>query len=265
MSTHTATHNTRDARHHVTAAQRRLRRAIDALQAAGKAAPQDAIALLSDLDAAAGALSQPAIVISIEPAPNGPWGKLADAAIEFQAGPLQGSKLIGFGIWTRRTGGGRNVTFPARTYQVNGERRSYALLRPNLADSSSQDGTQMQIRDLILDAYQRHDDQPISTAPSRWSYDADRRPLSQDTTSQDAPTAQPAESTSADTTQPTDDPALETSAQPIARTWTAKHESSISAADLQEAQTSAAPDPGVLMRAAQYTPQAPKAPRPRRF
>lgn len=41
-----------------------------------------------------------------------------------------GLKLIGFGIWERRGGAGRNVTFPARKYAVNGERRSFALLRP---------------------------------------------------------------------------------------------------------------------------------------
>jgi hypothetical protein len=39
-------------------------------------------------------------------------------------------KLIGFSIWERRTTAGRNVTFPARQYSVNGERRSFALLRP---------------------------------------------------------------------------------------------------------------------------------------
>src|SRR5438876_8511744 len=44
--------------------------------------------------------------------------------------PLAGLKLIGFSIWERRGGSGRNVTFPARQYAVNGERRSFALLRP---------------------------------------------------------------------------------------------------------------------------------------
>ena len=63
------------------------------------------------------------------------------------ANPLAGLKLIGFGIWERRTGG-RNVTFPARQYSVNGERRSFALLRP-IADATAQE----RIRDLILDAY----------------------------------------------------------------------------------------------------------------
>ena len=65
---------------------------------------------------------------------NTPPGKLADAELHFQDGPLDGLKLIGFGIWERRTGSGRNVTFPARQYSVNGERRSFALLRP-IADA----------------------------------------------------------------------------------------------------------------------------------
>ena len=59
-----------------------------------------------------------------------PPGKLADAELYFTEGHLAGLKLIGFGIWERRTGAGRNVTFPARSYAVNGERRSFALLRP---------------------------------------------------------------------------------------------------------------------------------------
>jgi hypothetical protein len=50
-----------------------------------------------------------------------PPGKLADAELHFQSGSLEGLKLIGFAIWERRTGGGRNVTFPARQYSVNGE------------------------------------------------------------------------------------------------------------------------------------------------
>ena len=54
-----------------------------------------------------------------------PPGKLADAELHFTDGPLAGLKLIGFGIWERRGAGtnGRNVTFPARQYSVNGERR----------------------------------------------------------------------------------------------------------------------------------------------
>ena len=78
-----------------------------------------------------------------------PPGKLADAELHFTEGVLAGLKLIGFGVWERRGGGGgRNVTFPARQYSVNGERRSFALLRP-IADATAQD----RIRELILEAY----------------------------------------------------------------------------------------------------------------
>jgi hypothetical protein len=59
-----------------------------------------------------------------------PPGKLADAELHFSDGPLAGLKLIGFAVWERRSGSGQNVTFPARQYSVNGERRSFALLRP---------------------------------------------------------------------------------------------------------------------------------------
>jgi hypothetical protein len=81
-----------------------------------------------------------------------PPGKLADAELHFTAGPLEGLKLIGFGVWERRSGSGRNVTFPARQYSVNGERRSFALLRP-IADTTSQD----RVRDIILQAYAEHE------------------------------------------------------------------------------------------------------------
>jgi len=60
-----------------------------------------------------------------------PPGKLADAELHFNGdSPLAGLKQIGFAIWERRGGAGRNVTFPARQYAVNGERRSFELLRP---------------------------------------------------------------------------------------------------------------------------------------
>jgi len=80
-----------------------------------------------------------------------PPGKLADAELHFSGGPLDGLKLIGFGVWERKSGG-RNVTFPARQYSVNGERRSFALLRP-MVDATSQD----RLRDLILEAYKEHE------------------------------------------------------------------------------------------------------------
>ena len=84
---------------------------------------------------------------------NNPPGKLADAELHFTEGVLEGLKLIGFGVWERRTGGGRNVTFPARQYVVNGERRSFSLLRP-IADATAQD----RIREAILEAYAEYEE-----------------------------------------------------------------------------------------------------------
>lgn len=89
------------------------------------------------------------MVVKITPNEKGnPPGKLADAELHFEDGVLEGLKLIGFGIWERKTGGSRNVTFPARQYTMNGERRSYALLRPILDPAS-----QGKVRDLVLQAY----------------------------------------------------------------------------------------------------------------
>jgi hypothetical protein len=92
--------------------------------------------------------------MTIKFTPNGkgaPAGKLADAELHFSGGPLDGLKLVGFAVWERKTGG-RNMTVPARQYSVNGERRSYALLRP-IADQASQD----RLRDLVLEAYKEHE------------------------------------------------------------------------------------------------------------
>jgi len=78
-----------------------------------------------------------------------PTGKLADAEVHFTDGELEGLRLLGFAVWERRNGPGRNVTFPARTYSVNGERRSFALLRPATDSNASQN----RVRDLVLQAY----------------------------------------------------------------------------------------------------------------
>jgi hypothetical protein len=95
------------------------------------------------------------MTVRITPNEKGnPPGKLAEAELHFSEGPLEGLKLIGFSIWERRTGGGRNVTFPARQYAVNGERRSFALLRP-IVDAKAQD----KLRELILDAFQDFEEQ----------------------------------------------------------------------------------------------------------
>jgi hypothetical protein len=93
------------------------------------------------------------LVVKITPNDRqSPAGKLADAELHFTGGELDGLKLIGFSVWERRGGGGRNVTFPARQYAVNGERRSFALLRP-IVDTSAQN----RVRELVLEAYAEYE------------------------------------------------------------------------------------------------------------
>jgi hypothetical protein len=97
----------------------------------------------------------PTATLTVKITPNdkgNPPGKLADAELHFTDGVLGGLKLIGFAIWERRGGTGRNVTFPARQYAVNGERRSFALLRP-IVDTTAQHA----VRDLILSAYAEYE------------------------------------------------------------------------------------------------------------
>jgi hypothetical protein len=92
-------------------------------------------------------------VVSVKIIPNekgSPPGKLADAEVIFEAeaGPLSGMRLLGFAVWEGRNGD-KNVTFPVRQFSVNGNRRSFVLLRPSTEDRSAQNG----IRKCILDAY----------------------------------------------------------------------------------------------------------------
>jgi hypothetical protein len=77
-----------------------------------------------------------------------PPNKLADAELLFEEGVLTGLRLTGFAIWQSRAGRSRTVTFPARSYYVRGEKRTYALLRP-MSDNGNVD----LVRRLILDSY----------------------------------------------------------------------------------------------------------------
>ena len=100
------------------------------------------------------------MLVKITPNDKGsPVGKLADAELHFTEGPLAGLKLLGFAVWERRNGSGRNVTFPARQYSVNGERRSFALLRPT-ADAAGQE----RVRDLVLQAYAEYEETATEAA-----------------------------------------------------------------------------------------------------
>jgi hypothetical protein len=82
-----------------------------------------------------------------------PTRKARRRQLHFGEGVLAGLKLIGFSIWERRGGTGRNVTFPARQYAINGERRSFALLRP-IVGTTTQDA----LRELILEAYVEYEE-----------------------------------------------------------------------------------------------------------
>jgi hypothetical protein len=83
-----------------------------------------------------------------------PPGKLADCELQWAEGPLSGLKLIGFSVWERRGGNGRMVTFPARSYSVSGERRSFALLRPIVSAADSD-----RLQALILAGYAEYEQQ----------------------------------------------------------------------------------------------------------
>ena len=87
-----------------------------------------------------------------------PAGKLADVELHFDEGPLAGLKLVGFGVWERRNAAGRGVTLPARQFAVQGERRTFLLIRP-IGEGDSTDG----LREHILRAYADETDPAEST------------------------------------------------------------------------------------------------------
>ena len=100
------------------------------------------------------------MTVKITPNDKGnPPGKLAEAEIHFEDGTFEGLKLVGFAVWERRNGNGRSVTFPARQYTVNGERRSFALLRP-IVDATAHG----KLRELILGAFQEYEERAALTS-----------------------------------------------------------------------------------------------------
>ena len=88
------------------------------------------------------------IVVTLS-GPGAPAGKLADAEIHFTEGILAGLKLVGFTVWDARDGDNPGVTFPARQYRVNGERRHYSLLRVKNSEFEAAD----KLRQEIVEAY----------------------------------------------------------------------------------------------------------------
>jgi hypothetical protein len=93
-----------------------------------------------------------AVAIKVLPADReAPAGKLADIELHFTAGALEGLRLLGFTVWEGRDGKGPSVSLPSRQYVVNGERRSFTLLRP-----SGDRPAHNTLRDMLLDVFAGH-------------------------------------------------------------------------------------------------------------
>ena len=63
-------------------------------------------------------------------------------------------------IWRRRDGRGYSVTFPARPFNVNGDKTNFALLRA-IDDPKAQN----HVRELVIRAYAEHE-QHVAEAAS---------------------------------------------------------------------------------------------------
>lgn len=83
----------------------------------------------------------------IENTTGHPADKLADAEVHFTRGQLAGLKLVGFGIWRSDPDRDVHVSFPGRAYSVNGERRSFQLLRPRTDDEEPRNALVERIRE----------------------------------------------------------------------------------------------------------------------
>lgn len=93
-----------------------------------------------------------------------PAGKLAEVELRWTAGTLEGMKLAGFALWEARTGNRLNVTMPARVYSVNGERRSFALLRT--VDPAANE-PHARVKALVLEAWEMHQERIHRTRPQQ--------------------------------------------------------------------------------------------------
>ena len=92
------------------------------------------------------------VAINVLPADDAaPAGKLADVELHFTAGALEGLKLLGFTVWEGRGDNGPSVSLPSRHYVVNGERRSFTLLR-----ASGEAPVQDTLRDTLLAVFANH-------------------------------------------------------------------------------------------------------------
>ncbi|MPZ21704.1 MAG: hypothetical protein GEV06_28010 [Luteitalea sp.] len=79
-----------------------------------------------------------------------PGPKLADADLIFTAGPLAGTRLVGFAVWNGRDG--LNVSLPNRAFETqSGQTKRYDLIRT--VDDSDFTGLK-RLKQWILDAYE---------------------------------------------------------------------------------------------------------------
>jgi hypothetical protein len=77
---------------------------------------------------------------------NGPERLLCEGELVFdEDSPLAGMKLVGFSLW-RGQEGDVSVTFPARSFGANGERRFFDYLRAVEAGS----GEPRRVKDWIV-------------------------------------------------------------------------------------------------------------------
>ena len=91
---------------------------------------------------------------------SAPAGKRADVELHFAGGELDGLKLTGFAVWTRRDGQGFSVTFPARQFIARGgEKRNFSLLR-----AIENPEAERKLREFVLQAWSAYDVAPQSPA-----------------------------------------------------------------------------------------------------
>jgi hypothetical protein len=101
-----------------------------------------------------------------------PPGKLADAVLFFEDGPLVGLCLLGLGVWERREKPSEiNVTMPARQFVSKGEKRSFNLVRIDHDLDEAKESKQEyyapldSLRRRVVKAYTTAVSTPVDDAP----------------------------------------------------------------------------------------------------
>src|SRR5215510_6202015 len=95
-------------------------------------------------------MAKKAVQVQFVARENGPERLVTEAEVQFDDGPLAGTKLVGFSLW-KSAEGEIYVTFPSRAFGAGSERRYFDYLRAIEGDGE----TIRRVKAWILDEYRK--------------------------------------------------------------------------------------------------------------